>query len=97
MKIRQGDVLIELSKVPEGSKKLDHLILAHGEVTGHKHQVVEGEADLYESEGVLYLSVKSETAVIGHEEHKAQTLPQGDYKIMIQKEYEPGGWRNVAD
>lgn len=97
MKRRQGDVLIVPCPVPAGAKKLKHLVLAEGEVTGHKHQVVEGDADLFEKDGVLYLSIKSETAVIGHEEHEAQTLPKGDFKITIQREYEPSGWRNVAD
>ena len=98
IKRRQGDVLmVSVASVPKGAKKLDHLILAHGEVTGHAHRITEGEADLLEKDGVLYLSVKSETALLTHEQHGPQTLPKGDFKITIQREFEPKGWRNVAD
>ena len=31
-------------------KKLKHLVLAEGEVTGHSHKVVEGVAELYQDE-----------------------------------------------
>jgi len=49
-KRRQGDVLIVPCAIPSSAKKLNHLVLAEGEVTGHKHQIVEGEAELYEGE-----------------------------------------------
>ncbi len=96
MKYRHGDVLI--SKVSEvKGKKLAHLVLAEGEVTGHAHRITAGEAELYESNGVLFLKVVSEHAKLTHEEHKPIDLPKGDYEITIQREYEPEGWRNVAD
>ena len=97
MKRRHGDVLIVSSAVPEGAKKLNHLVLAEGEVTGHKHQIVEGEAELLEKDGVMYLSVLSETAILSHEEHKPQTLQKGSYRIAIQQDYSPSGWNRVAD
>ena len=95
-KARHGDVLITEVDIVKG-KKLDHLILAEGESTGHKHQITEGEAELYEHEGTLFLRVLSEEAVLTHEEHKAIQIPKGDYIIMTQREYEPNGWRRVAD
>jgi hypothetical protein len=98
MKRRQGDVIIEKCEtIPGGVKKLAHLTLAEGEVTGHAHRVVEGEAELFEKDGVMFLSVSSDTAVVTHEEHKAQTLERGTYKVTIQREYTPEGWRRVAD
>jgi len=96
MKYRHGDVLIQKVDSVKG-EKLKHLVLAEGEVTGHAHRITEGEAELYEANGVLYLSVKSETAALTHEEHKRIDLPMGDYQITIQREYSPEGWRNVAD
>lgn len=96
MKYRHGDVLI--SKVVEiKGKKLKHLVLAEGEVTGHAHRITEGEAELYQSNGVLFLKVISENAKLTHEEHKPIDLPKGNYEITIQREYEPDGWRSVAD
>lgn len=96
MKYRHGDVLISKVEKVHG-KKLDHLVLAEGEVTGHAHRITAGEAELYEEKGVLYLRVNSEEASLTHEEHKEILLPKGDYEIKIQREYSPEGWRNVAD
>lgn len=96
MKYRHGDVLIVKVDAVNG-KKLAHKILAEGEVTGHAHRISEGEAELYEDNGVLYLHVESETAMLTHEEHKELELPKGDYMIQGQREYSPEGWRRVAD
>ena len=94
--MRQGDVILTPASQIEG-KKLPHLTLAEGEVTGHAHRISEGEAELYEKDGILYLHVFSETALLTHEEHHAITIPQGDWMVRIQREYEPAGWRYVAD
>ena len=32
---------------------LSHLTLAEGEVTGHQHRISEGEAELYDHNGIL--------------------------------------------
>ena len=96
--IRQGDViLISVKKTQDEAKKLSHLTLAEGEVTGHSHRISEGQAELYEKDGTLYLRVLSETATLTHEEHKAIQIPQGSWMVRIQREYEPEGWRYVAD
>lgn len=98
MLIQQGDVLIvKVDKVL--GKKLKHLTLAEGEVTGHSHKITKGEATLCEENGVLYLHVESEKAVLTHEEHKTVEIPKGDYKIGIVQEYDHFAEeaRNVAD
>jgi hypothetical protein len=95
--LRQGDVLIIPSDKLAKGTKLPHLTLAEGEVTGHRHRISSGEAGLYEREGVLYLRVISPTAILTHEEHVQVTIPQGNWEIRIQREYEPDGWRYVAD
>ncbi|MEM1169965.1 MAG: hypothetical protein AAGJ08_13025 [Cyanobacteria bacterium P01_H01_bin.35] len=94
--IRQGDVILQPIKLTSG-KKLSHLTLAEGEVTGHSHQITCGSAELYEKDGTLYLKVLSETASLTHEEHKPVKIPQGNWMVRIQREYEPMGWRYVAD
>lgn len=94
--IRQGDVILQSVQQSEG-KKLPHLTLAEGEVTGHKHQISDGQAELYEKDSTLYLHVLSETALLTHEEHQAIPIPQGNWMIRIQREYEPQWWRYVAD
>jgi hypothetical protein len=102
--IRQGDVILlpvqQTVSAPapqEQGQKLPHLTLAEGEVTGHSHRISEGQAELCEKGGTLYLRVLSETATLTHEEHKAIQIPQGSWMVWIQREYEPQGWRYVAD
>lgn len=93
---RQGDVIIKKVDGIKG-KMLKHLTLAEGEMTGHAHRITEGEAELYEHEGTLFLKVKSDKATLTHEEHSRIELPKGDFQISIQREYSPDGWRNVSD
>jgi hypothetical protein len=106
--IRQGDVLIVPSYTSFHGTKLPHLTLAEGEVTGHRHRISHGEAELFERGGVLYLSVLSPTAILTHEEHAQVTIPQGNWEIRIQREYVHNRdyspqrnyspeWRDVAD
>ena len=84
---QQGDVILENIAQIEG-KKLAHLVLARGETTGHCHQITEGEAELYERDGVLFLGVRSEEAVLTHEEHMPITLPRGNFKVRKVREYD---------
>jgi len=96
---RQGDVLIIPNKKrPKDAQKLDHLKLALGEVTGHSHQIKQGNALLWAVAGMPgFLDVKDESVDIVHEEHGTIKLPKGGYEILIQREYEPDGWQFVAD
>lgn len=87
MLIQQGDVLIKKVLQIKGNK-LKHLTLAKGEATGHHHTITEGEAELYEHEGTLFLRVISDKAVLTHQEHKVVEIPQGDYEIGIVQEYD---------
>lgn len=102
MKIyRQGDVLlVECEKMPVAAKKHDGpCILAHGEVTGHSHQVkVNGEIWVdVNDHGRRYLKTLRKTS-LDHEEHSPIEL-KGPmvYEIIIQKEYTPKVIRNVVD
>ncbi|KAM3094311.1 hypothetical protein ACKFKF_27680 [Phormidesmis sp. 146-12] len=94
--IRQGDVILLPTQQIQG-KKLPHLTLAEGEVTGHRHRISDGKAILFEQDSVLYLRIDSETATLTHEEHQPVHIPQGSWMVRIQREYEPEGWRYVAD
>lgn len=95
---QQGDVILKRTTNLRG-KKLNHLVLAEGEKTGHKHQIIEGDAELYEDNGTLYLRVNSDQAILAHEEHKHQVIEKGDYQIGIVQEYDHFAEeaRNVAD
>lgn len=86
--IRQGDViLLPVSEIT--GKKLAHLTLAEGEVTGHSHRISNGEAELYDKDGTLYLRIVSKKATLSHEEHEALPIPQGNWLVRIQREYAP--------
>lgn len=87
MLIQQGDVLIKNAKEIKG-KKLNHKTLAKGEATGHHHTITEGDVELYEHEGTLFLKVKSDEATLTHQEHAAVVIPQGEYEIGIVREYD---------
>jgi len=94
MNYRHGDIIIkQISYIDAKMRKLDHLILAKGEATGHKHEIVEGKAELFEEYGVLYLRVNSEEAKVGHAEHKTIAVSKGIYEIKHQREHVPGETR----
>ncbi len=97
--MRQGDVILTpVSLAPvKNTHRLAHLTLAEGEVTGHRHRISNGAAELYERNGTLYLRVLSDQATLSHEEHNAIQVPKGDWVVRIQREYEPDGWRYVTD
>jgi len=94
---RQGDLLIvKIKKVPQDAVKLNNRILAEGEATGHMHELDKGE--VYEWKGTLYFSVPENDAItLKHPEHNPITFESGEYKVIRQREYEPKGWRYVAD
>lgn len=109
--VRQGDVVItSVAEVPKGKRKdameefrgARKAVLAHGEVTGHAHQISEGEVSYFTvetSENMFekFLEVHSDVAKLTHEEHHAFELPKGIYKIEIEQEYFPEEIRDVAD
>ena len=94
---RQGDLLIvKVSSIPNRAVKKDHRILAEGEATGRMHELDSGE--LYEINDVMYFRVEEGARVVlKHPEHHHLTFEPGDYKVIRQREYEPNGWRHVAD
>jgi hypothetical protein len=106
---RQGDVLIvpiaeaaasalASGLEPIGRDPRERMILALGESTGHAHAVV-GQGALYPSAAPLepmYLRLPQGGRVV-HEEHAMITLPPGWYRVVRQREYEPGSARIVAD
>ena len=99
---RQGDVLIiQCENIPINSKIInkenESIILAYGEATGHKHAIHSNDANLYAAnDDDVYLEILK-TVNLSHEEHSTISIPQGKYKVIIQKEYTPDGYRNVYD
>ena len=99
MQYRHGDVMIELVKsMPSKKRKLTHTVLAHGEVTGHSHQIKErGDSTLFETPEGLYLHVTADAVTVVHEEHADIRLDQGMYRVWRQREYSPEEIRIIRD
>lgn len=98
---RQGDVFLRrVDQLPEKIKKLPTNVIAYGEVTGHAHKVevdAGGGVTLVEDEqGNMFVCVKGGATVV-HDEHGAIGLPEGNYAVTIQREYDPVKERKVQD
>lgn len=91
-----GDVIIECVKsVPAEFSSFNVVkddCLAYGEATGHLHQLFgeDGSFELREDPKtkVKHLRVVTPT-YLKHQEHSPVLLKEGDYKINIQREYDP--------
>jgi hypothetical protein len=67
-------------------QKLQHRVLAEGEVTGHAHRADAGT--LFDAgAGVMVLDAP-EGATVTHEEHGLITLPPGQWTRRIVQEYD---------
>jgi hypothetical protein len=108
----QGDLLIERVQDVEPSGTIispdasGALVLAEGELTGHRHVILErvtmfrDDALARDVPGDLYLShvkVECGPAAIRHHEHAPIALGQGTYRIRRQRELEPKDAVIVAD
>lgn len=101
----QGDILIERTDTDQTingrtvqSIQNGSVIIAEGEVTGHRHRLFGSVApyrddalarevpqDLY----VGHVRVDSPTATLEHEEHGSIILPHGIYRVRRQRQLEP--------
>ena len=108
----QGDIIIEkvadakpsaeLNRDPDGS-----VVLARGEVTGHRHRFTGDSGVLMFRDDALgrdlaelyvgHVTVPSAGANLLHEEHSTIALPPGTYRIRRQREFTAGMARVVAD
>jgi hypothetical protein len=89
--IRQGDVLLVSTKNSSGEAEAiasdGSTVLAHGEVTGHRHRF-ERAAEAHALTGTtvrqLYVNVPG---MLLHEEHSAPTVAPGHYDLPKQVEW----------
>ena len=105
LSFRQGDVLLvgvhEIPEEAEPEPRSGRIVLAEGEATGHAHAIHERDARTFTYEGERFLLTRSKAQLI-HEEHGPIEVPQGSWRIVIQREYEPAPadrpqWRPVVD
>lgn len=87
--IRQGDVLLvrvgDAAEVPPAKTAV---VIAHGEVTGHKHQFMAESRVSYlgRDTGLERFGIGAATDLL-HEEHSAPTVPAGLYERPLQTEW----------
>lgn len=95
--IRHGDVILQKVNTTNGkAKKMKECVLAEGEVTGHFHRL-KGQVTELISEKDRFVEVEGE-ALLSHEEHDTLTIPEGKYKVLIQREVDlMGEVRQVMD
>ena len=81
---------ITISVLREQGKRICGGVLALGEVTGHKHVILESEGyERYELGGARYLVVTAQGGVsISHEEHGVGVIEPGIYEERIDREYD---------
>ena len=72
--------------IEQKMKKLEHTILADGEVTGHSHRAG-NDASLWSDGSTILMDAPRGTTVM-HEEHKQITVPPGRYVRKIVQEYD---------
>jgi hypothetical protein len=95
---RQGDVLlIAVDAIPGGAvpvpRDQGEVVLAYGEVTGHRHAIAESHAELLalpdQEIERRFLRIVGAAARLRHEEHDTITVPPGSYQVVRQREYVP--------
>lgn len=89
----QGDVYVKVcEKAPSDLKKVERengaVVLAHGDVTGHKHQFKEDHVHLYvANDNRRFLVIKGKPATLFHEEHASIEFAPGEYEVFIAREW----------
>jgi hypothetical protein len=104
--VRQGDVLLRPSVIPEGAKKVSLRPIALGERTGHHHSLMsnidtplEDLVEMYEKDGQTYVRVLGEPDSVSlvHQQHKAHSVAPAEYVYVPQVENSDWGTRQVID
>jgi hypothetical protein len=93
---RQGDVKIDrIERLPEGAERRERMgtaaVLAHGELTGHRHCLKEEHVELYAKDDRLYMVIRGKPATLCHEEHDPITFAPGIYEVRRQREWSDKG------
>lgn len=108
----QGDVLIEevVDRSPSGTPiepaADGAIVLAEGEVTGHRHTMRDSVTffrddalarDIPTELYIGHVKVEAPMSRVEHQEHAPINLPRGTYRVRRQRELQPKDVRLVAD
>jgi len=102
----QGDILLELVEDAAPTNLLANdadgaVVLARGELTGHRHAFYSSEVVLFRDEALArgvppalyigHIKISAPCADLQHEEHATITLPAGTYRVRRQQEWDSSG------
>ena len=104
----QGDIsILSNKKIEEEAKKQKFeklsdkgLVVAEGEVTGHKHLLVadpQSDVEIAQDQFGYFIKVNKGSAVLNHEQHGIQEIGVGIHFIGSQWEYDELKERRVQD
>ncbi len=110
----QGDIILErvADAAPSGAPVAPDpdgaVVLARGEVTGHRHAFYGGQVAMFRDDALardiprdLYIGHirigGQDPAALKHEEHDTIALEPGTYRVRRQREYDMGEARLVED
>lgn len=91
---RHGDVYIfdspkTAAEIRRTGKRVASTVLAYGEVTGHKHELMDATAfERYELDDKTFLIVNDGGVSITHEEHGVGFVDAGVKEVVIDREYD---------
>jgi len=109
----QGDVCLELVADADPSGQViaprsdGEVVLAEGEVTGHRHAFYDGGVTMFRDDGLArdvpqelyigHIKIDAPVAELKHQEHDTIVLKRGTYRVRRQRVWDAGMARTVAD
>jgi hypothetical protein len=92
---RQGDILFVSGSIPDKAEQAESRVVAYGEATGHSHRL-EGDATVLNAPQGMFVRAGTDAAIV-HDEHATIQLPEGEYRVIRQREFDEGAIRYVSD
>jgi hypothetical protein len=94
---RHGDVLLKPVKAEATNSTVsEKVVLADGEVTGHRHVLTAPKVEDWVLDMHRYVKIAA-PGKLDHPEHGQIAIAPGTYEVVIQRVYSPEAIRNVAD
>lgn len=86
MTIRQGDILFTKVDKQATGNKIERLVVAEGEQTGHHHVLIAQTDSVLLGDKTLF-TVKGKAKLI-HPEHDTIDFPEGTYMVTNEREWD---------
>ena len=99
--IRHGDVML-IERTEKVLAKKRSPVIALGEATGHRHEVIEGDVYL-DTDGTIVVRATEETTIQHLDrsdavvEHGVLEIPPGDWVVRIERDCDPWTGRESGE